>query len=209
MTVNSVKSPRNKQAGFSLIELMIVVAIIGILATIAIPNFNRFQFKARQSEAKANLTALFMGQKAFYTEWTSYASDFRDIGVNLEGTLRYHVGFNGPNTFSYVVGNLPGFNPSNAGLCAAGGTNTSAVGAGGGCACINTAGVIGSCILTPGMAFAAAAAAGSCAANGAVAPTRTAFVASANGTIAAVGGSRDDRWTITDAKITCNNQSGL
>ena len=46
--------------GFTLIELMIVVAIIGILAAIAIPNFLRFQARAKQSEAKVQL-------KGFYT----------------------------------------------------------------------------------------------------------------------------------------------
>ncbi|MBI2370572.1 MAG: prepilin-type N-terminal cleavage/methylation domain-containing protein, partial [Deltaproteobacteria bacterium] len=46
----------NRQ-GFTLIELMIVVAIIGILAAIAIPNFLRFQAKSKQSEAKTNLAA--------------------------------------------------------------------------------------------------------------------------------------------------------
>ncbi|MCP9440871.1 MAG: prepilin-type N-terminal cleavage/methylation domain-containing protein, partial [Nitrospira sp.] len=48
----------NKQEGFTLIELMIVVAIIGILAAIAIPNFLQYQMKSRQSEAKTNLQAI-------------------------------------------------------------------------------------------------------------------------------------------------------
>jgi len=55
---------RKLARGFTLIELMIVVAIIGILALIAIPDFSKFQNKAKQSEAKTNL-------KAFYTAWKS------------------------------------------------------------------------------------------------------------------------------------------
>ncbi|SET31041.1 prepilin-type N-terminal cleavage/methylation domain-containing protein [Stigmatella erecta] len=49
--------------GFTLIELMIVVAIIGILAAIAIPSFQRFQARARQSEVNANLKSLFTGMR--------------------------------------------------------------------------------------------------------------------------------------------------
>ena len=54
--------------GFTLIELMIVVAIIGILASIAVPNFMKFQARARQSEAKANLKAIFEIVKAYWGE---------------------------------------------------------------------------------------------------------------------------------------------
>lgn len=60
------------QKGFTLIELMIVVAIIGILAAIAIPNFLQYQAKSKTSEAKTNLNAIRTGQIAFFAEHGAY-----------------------------------------------------------------------------------------------------------------------------------------
>ncbi|MDF1561435.1 MAG: prepilin-type N-terminal cleavage/methylation domain-containing protein [Deltaproteobacteria bacterium] len=76
-------------SGFTLIELMIVVAIIGLLAAIAIPNFVRFQAKARQSEAKSNLKALFSAEKAYYTEFDEYTSKILIVGFSPERPNRF------------------------------------------------------------------------------------------------------------------------
>ena len=65
---------RKKTKGFTLIELMIVVAIIGILAAIAIPNFLRYQAKSKQSEAKANLGAIFTSEVSYKSEKDNYAT---------------------------------------------------------------------------------------------------------------------------------------
>jgi type IV pilus assembly protein PilA len=62
----------SKKEGFTLIELMIVVAIIGILAAIAIPAFVNYVKRSKTSEAGANLKSLFTGAAAYYERenWT-------------------------------------------------------------------------------------------------------------------------------------------
>ena len=63
-----------RQGGFTLIELMIVVAIIGILAAIAIPNFLRFQLRARSTEGKVNLAAIRTAEEGYVSEFGSYVA---------------------------------------------------------------------------------------------------------------------------------------
>ena len=69
-----MKSLHTRRGGFTLIELMIVVAIIGILAAIAIPNFLRFQLRAKTSEGKTNLAAIRTAEEGYFAEFGAYVA---------------------------------------------------------------------------------------------------------------------------------------
>ena len=60
--------------GFTLVELMIVVAIIGILASIAIPSFMTYQLTAKRAEGYSNLNALSKAQRAYFAEFNAFVS---------------------------------------------------------------------------------------------------------------------------------------
>lgn len=98
------------QSGFSLIELMVVVAIIGILATMSVGAVQKQIGKARQAEAKSNLGGLYTSEKSFQAEYDSFCSDWGSIGFGIEGSSRYGVGF---SAVHLAVAAVPGSGVSN------------------------------------------------------------------------------------------------
>lgn len=61
-----------RHSGFTLLEMMITVAIVGILASIAIPQFRLHQARTRRSEAYANVAAIAKSQKAYFAEYNVF-----------------------------------------------------------------------------------------------------------------------------------------
>ena len=72
--MNVGKHWRGRPLGFSLLELMIVVAIIGILTRLAIPRYRQFTATARRGEANVNLRAIHTYQEAYMTANNTYWS---------------------------------------------------------------------------------------------------------------------------------------
>lgn len=107
---------RNK--GFTLIELMIVVAIIAFLSMISVPSFMRFLAKAKRAEAYMNLGSLYVAEKAYWAEHGKYSTLLNGqdgVGWKPEGysggganeRFYYTYGFNsGQEGQSYFTGKL-------------------------------------------------------------------------------------------------------
>ncbi|MDP2960340.1 MAG: type II secretion system protein [candidate division Zixibacteria bacterium] len=102
---------RDREKGFTLIELMIVVVIIGILAAMAIPKFMLSTNRAKQSEAKQLLKQIYAMQHAYRQEYNTYpsyplttpgtAAAWADIGVEFQQGARYsYVCIGGANAFT-------------------------------------------------------------------------------------------------------------
>lgn len=92
--------------GFTLIELMIVIAIIAFLAMVSIPSFKRFLAKAKRTEAYMNLNALATAQKVYWAERGTYSTDLKALGWKAEGKTQYTYGFPGAEGTNYIVGML-------------------------------------------------------------------------------------------------------
>ena len=179
------------QAGFSLVELMVVVAIIGILATIAIPKVTKFIAKARQAEAQVNLSSLYTFDKNFNVEFTGYTNDFTAMGYAPEGKLRYNVGFGGapvgPTNYTTLKGTAYSGKTDSLSVC------PSNAGTGQGVACVTLKGsdnndppaIAGSSIASPFSTFIA--------------------IAIAN---LVQGGAGADQWSIDDTKNLRNLNDG-
>ncbi len=178
-----------KQEGFTLVELMVVVAIIGILSAVAIPNFKRYQAKSKVSEAKLSLAGVFTAMTTLQSDYDSFATCL-DFG-----------GFAEPKNNYYSVG----FTGRDAGLDAA------VDGRLGNPACTNSVDDGGHYLAERGTGGAAAGAVG---AYGAATPigrnvsiSSDEFVAGANGNISA-DEALEDQWVIDQEKQLANAQVG-
>lgn len=84
MASNS-RSKAGRREGFSLIEVMIVVAIIGVISSIAMPSLQAYVWRAKRNEAYINLNGIYKSQQTYFTEFGQYGSTFDAIGFEISG----------------------------------------------------------------------------------------------------------------------------
>ncbi len=200
---------KSKQAGFTLVELMIVVAIIGVLASIAIPNYQRYVAKSRQSEAKINLGSAYTALSSFRNEYQTFTACLRDAGFDIDGF---------PNSdMFYTIGFSDG--ASGANICVRPGFAATT------CANVDGAGPIAACTIGDARTVAngqtlftanrqantgiAIAATGQMPASAAAVLSTAAFQIEAHGVISTTNVAVRDIWRMDQNKILSNPTPGL
>jgi type IV pilus assembly protein PilA len=86
------KKNLKSKKGFTLVELMVVVAIIGVLTSVAIPNFRRYQAKSKTSEAKIQLAGIYSAQTTMQSDYDHFATCLLKAGFTAPVNNYYAVG---------------------------------------------------------------------------------------------------------------------
>ena len=97
---------RNRMAGITLLELMIVVVIVSLLAALSYPNYREYVARAKRNEAKAALLKLATNQEKFYLQNQTFTNDLSLLGFasDLTDSESYRITIGGANLAENFTG---------------------------------------------------------------------------------------------------------
>jgi type IV pilus assembly protein PilE len=102
-------TPKRRQLGVTLLELMAVVMVIGVLGMIAIPSYRQYMMRTHRTEAKTALLRIQTNQERFYLDNRTYSSDPDELGfagdVSERGT--YALAIDGADAVGYTATATP------------------------------------------------------------------------------------------------------
>lgn len=192
-----IRKTSRENDGFTLVELMVVVAIIGLLSAVAIPNFKKYQAKSKTSEAKLHLASIYSAEVSWFSDYDNYSTCLNLMGYDpsAESQSRYYtIGFAAGNSLANAAATNNGANTN----CTGAGTTMASTTAPAATANIISYGglkSVGGSTATPANLTAAQAAA-------TVSATFDTFMTAAVGIIdaAKTTTANMDQWTITEVK---------
>ena len=121
--------------GFTLVELVIVIVIVGILSVVAVPVYKGYTKKAMATEGKALLGAINTSQKVYFAEWANFATGTQSGSLDVDAATNKYF------TTYALTGNSTGFTATTSGAGGASGIGLTLTGSSTGASNISESGL--------------------------------------------------------------------